>query len=89
VGVGSMEIRPLSALLPSGLDHLEPAILSSVDMDAVVAEDEGDALPLRALPVQLRELSPVPGKIVVEKAGVGDADRSQAVAQAENKNGSK
>ena len=72
VGGGRMEIRALPALLSSGTSHLERAILSPATVDHDVASSGRNALSLRGLPVQFRELPPVQGKVfLAQGTGIG------------------
>jgi hypothetical protein len=85
VGLRSLEIRTLPALLSTGTDHLERALLSSPVVDPYHAAYGCDSLSLRRVPVQFREFPSLQGTLFVEKkSGCGDASRgsfgSKAVA---------
>jgi hypothetical protein len=59
MGGRSLEIRPLSALLSPGIDHLERTILSSAALDGDHAALRCNSLPVPGLPLQFRQFSPV------------------------------
>ena len=65
MGRWGLEIRPLPALLSPGIKHLERAILSPSAVDRHPAAHGRDALPLRGVPLQFRQLPAVQGKILV------------------------
>ena len=62
MGGRSLEICPLSPLLPPGFEHLERAVLSSASLDRYPAAVRRDTLPLPCLPMQFREFPGVQGK---------------------------
>jgi hypothetical protein len=51
MGGGSLEIRPLPALLSPGIDHLERTILSSAALDGDHAALRRDSVPLPVMPL--------------------------------------
>lgn len=67
MGRRRMEIRPLPALLSSGFNHLEPAILSPAEVDGDDAAPGCYALSLQFVPVQFREFPPLQGTSLVEE----------------------
>jgi hypothetical protein len=62
LGRGSLEIRTLSAMLPSGTNDLERAVLPPASLDADYAAMRRDSLPLSRLPLQLRQFPSLQGK---------------------------
>ena len=66
-----LAIRPLPAVLPAGTDHLERAVLSSAPLDRVPAASRGHAVPLRRLPLQLRQLPQVQGAFYLASQNAG------------------
>ena len=85
MGGGSLEIRPLPALLSPGTDHLERTVLSSTALDCDYATLRRHALPLPGMPLQFRKFSPVQGKAQLagwwDRAGNGRAVAGQALTQ--------
>lgn len=80
VGRRSVEIRALPALLSSGTDHLERAVLSSSAKYGDYASAGRDAVSMRGLPLQLRKLPPVQRALfMAEGSGGGAYHRSKAV----------
>src|SRR5580700_8776839 len=80
MGLRRLEIRALPALLSPGTDDLEPAILSPAALDHAPPEPRRNSVPLRRLPVQLRELPRMQGEIFMAEAGhrAGTGSRNDA-----------
>lgn len=62
VGRGSVEIRALSPLLSSGIDHLERAVLPSTALDGHYAPLRRDAVPMPRVPLQFRQFPSLQGE---------------------------
>jgi hypothetical protein len=67
VGLGSLEICPLPALLSPGIDHLERTVLPPSALDPDHAPLRGDSIPLPRLPLQFRQFPSVQRKARLEK----------------------
>jgi hypothetical protein len=76
MGLRGLEVRAMPKLLSSGPDHLERAILSPAPLDQLAASIGRDALSLRCLPLQFRELPVVQRKVFLEEAGSGGGRKS-------------
>ena len=63
MGRGSLEIRPLSALLPPGSDYLERAVLSPAALDCDHAALWRDPLPVSRMPLQFCQFPAVQREI--------------------------
>jgi hypothetical protein len=71
MGRGSLEIRPLSAMLSPGSDHLERAVLSPAALDRDHAALRSDALPVSRVPLQFRQFPAVQREIKLARRGSG------------------
>jgi hypothetical protein len=80
LGLRRLEIRALPALLPSGTEHLESAILSPANVDDPPPELRRHAVSLRGVPLQLCELPRMQGEIFMAEAGhrAGTGSRNDA-----------
>jgi hypothetical protein len=71
-----LEICALPALLSSGPDHVERALLPPAPLDNPAIAAARDSVSMRFMPMQLRELPAVQGEIFVaeERGGSEDGD---------------
>jgi len=69
LGRWGLALRPLPALLSSGSEHLERAVLQSSPLDHASAPHGRRSLSLPRMPLQLRQLQEMPRTIFVAQIG--------------------
>jgi hypothetical protein len=63
LGFRRLEVCALPALLPSGIEHVERAVLQAASLDGNSVAEWRYSLPVSSLPLQLREFPALQGQV--------------------------